>query len=125
MPAIVVGSFLPWLQSGTVRKNSYQLAGYGDRRSESTLPADLLMRAWPLLGVLCAVTVVLVLVRRHRAAAVLSVGIAFFAVLAVGAGLSTGLSLESARIQVRWEGPLVTLGGAMALAGAALLRARH
>lgn len=56
---VLVGSFLPWLASGTAERSSYDLFGIVDRLGFS--PSGLMgwaVRLWPLLPLLLVVTVV-------------------------------------------------------------------
>ncbi len=51
---VVVGSFLPWVVSGTVRRSSYAIVGILGRLGiGEDGPLGVLISAWPLIGVLC------------------------------------------------------------------------
>jgi uncharacterized membrane protein YjjP (DUF1212 family) len=56
---IVVGTFLPWLHSGRATHNSYQADGAGQRLLAVSGPTHTLLAAWPFVGLICALVVVL------------------------------------------------------------------
>ena len=111
----LVGSFLPWIDSGQVRRSSYAVTGMIDRlgiAGDGVLGS--LVAGWPLIGLLCATPVVAALLRRWVVAGVLGalLGIAMaavsLAVLAVTGDSAVG-------VQVNPIGPSVTSSGAMLL----------
>jgi hypothetical protein len=111
----VVGSFLPWVVSGQVRRSSYAVTGMVDRlgiAGDGVL--GFLVAGWPLIGLLCATPVVAALLRRWAVAGTLCVllGIAMTAVslalLAVSGSGAIG-------VQVDPIGPSVTSAGGMLL----------
>jgi hypothetical protein len=104
----VAGTFLPWLRSGTVDRNSYR-AGDVLRRIEQ-LPAVLgfLMEIWRFLPLACAVAAALVLLRIDWA------GLTVAAVCAVVAGTSSAVVLvrgSSGLVRAVSTGPLLSLTG--------------
>lgn len=114
----VVGTFLPWLQSGQVRRNSYQTSGAMQRLLGLHGAADSALTAWPFVGLACAVSVALFALGLHRAGAVTALATgAAAAVVAVGALTVDGTGLV-APVRV---GPAVTLAGAIAVLAAATL----
>jgi predicted anti-sigma-YlaC factor YlaD len=114
----VVGTFLPWLRSGEVRRNSYTSFGLLRRLIGFPGPAELLLRAWPLLGAVCAVVVLVAVVVRPRFAAGLALLVAAWSASVAGGALAhdaVGL------VRVDALGPIVTLSGGAASAVAAIL----
>ena len=111
----LIGSFLPWVVSGQVRRSSYAVTGMIDRlgiAGDGVLGS--LVAGWPLIGLLCATPVVAALLRRWAVAGALCVllGLAMTAVslalLAVSGGGAIG-------VQVDPIGPSVTSAGGMLL----------
>ena len=111
----VVGSFLPWVVSGQVRRSSYAVTGMIDRlgiAGDGVLGS--LVAGWPLIGLLCATPVVAALLRRWVVAGALCVvlGITMatvsLALLAAGGSGAIG-------VQVDPIGPSVTSAGGMLL----------
>lgn len=116
--AVVVGTFLPWLQSGEVRRNSYAAFGLLRRLiGFDGLPAAL-THGWPLLA-LCATAAVLAAVSGlHRiAVAVALVTVAWSATVS-GAALAWQ---STAGVSIVAIGPAVTLAGDAAVFVAAIL----
>lgn len=110
LAAIVAGTFLPWLRSGTVDRNSYR-AGDMLRRIEQ-LPTALgfLMDVWPFLSLACAGAAALVLLRIDRAALTAA------GVCAVVAGTTSAVVLvrgSSGLVRAVPTGPLLTLTGSV------------
>lgn len=89
--ALVVGTFLPWLRTGSTSRSSYDLLGLVGRLDIAPDgPATMLIRGWPFVPLLVTTAVVLAWWRRRRAALVVAVPAALYAggiaaVLAVGA----------------------------------------
>ena len=110
----LIGSFLPWVVSGQVRRSSYAVTGMIDRLGIADGVVGSLVAGWPLIGLLCAAPVVAALLRRWVIAGTLGVllGIAMAAVslalLAVSGDSAVG-------VQVDPIGPSVTSAGAMLL----------
>ena len=117
--SVVVGSFLPWVISGSVRRSSYAMVGVVDRLgiADDGLLA-LLVGGWPLIGVLCMAPIVAASLRCWRTAGVLGV------LMGLAAGLlSVGILLVATgrvALGVRLDpiGPAVMAAGAVLLAGA-------
>lgn len=125
----MIGTFLPWLNSGQVTRNSYQVAGTLDRwRLIDSALLDAALAGWPFLGPGLMITVLLVAFRFWRtagaaAALVGAIGAAgaVTAQLMVGERAAFGVSLNPV-------GPTtVTIGGVLlVLAGVLLwLPSRH
>jgi uncharacterized membrane protein len=115
---VVVGSFLPWVISGTVKRSSYEIVGVLERLgfAQDGLVA-VAVGAWPFLGVLCFAPVVTGALRWWRSTGVLAVVIGLFA-----ATLSIGILLFAVRtggLPVRLDpiGPSVMAAGGLLLIG--------
>lgn len=122
---VLVGSFLPWLASGSASRSSYDLLGIVDRLGFS--PDGVVgwaVRLWPLLPLLLVVTVVSHHV--HLDAAWLpilrSTTTAVTALYAGSVALAVHLAPEVGLFSPR-VGPWVTLAGA-ALLALSLIRRR-
>ena len=121
---LLAGTFLPWLYSGQIPKNSYQLAGIGQRRLSAPGWVEAVLGTWPFLGPLWAMALVVLLLRLRRWASGLSIifalitGVVAVAVLVVGGRRSSSLIYGSV------SGPAVTAAGALLvlIAGIAMLR---
>ncbi len=124
MVVLVAGTFLPWVRSGRVSRNSYELAGVGVRRLDAGPWIEGALQAWPFLGPLWAVVVVLMVLRRRRSAAVASLVLAVPTGLVALCGVVLAVRFDAPTIGGVWPGPAVTLVGAVgcAVAGVALLR---
>jgi hypothetical protein len=118
--AIVVGTFLPWLRSGTQDRNSYEAGGAVRRLLGTTGAVDHLLGLWPLVGVACAAAIALFLFGLHTFGTIVA-GLSALAAGAAGVGAlaTTGTTVA----EVTLIGPLVTLLGATLVALAVLLRA--
>lgn len=122
---VLIGSFLPWLASGTASRSSYDLFGIVDRLGFS--PDGLVgwaIRLWPLLPLLLVVTVVSHHVH-HDAAWIPILRTTSTALSALYAGavalavrMAPDVGLFSPRI-----GPWVTLLGALLLAASLTMSA--
>jgi hypothetical protein len=113
---VVVGSFLPWVISGTVRRSSYAIVGILGRLGiGEDGPLGILISAWPLIGVLCMAPIVAACLRWWRASGVLA------ALLAIPAGLlSFGVILATSGLAGGGIG-VDPIGPAIMGAGAVLL----
>jgi hypothetical protein len=117
---VVVGSFLPWVWSGTSSRSSFAMVRSADRLGIVDDGVGLaILRAWYLVPLLAAAVVVLVTIHRLRVAAVtglvLAVVVASIALLVIAAAPDTG------------AGPLTSIiGAALVVATSiALLRGRR
>lgn len=106
---LMIGTFLPWLESGRVSRNSYA----GDSALRELVDVggalDAVLRAWPFVGLACAAAVALVLLGRTRTGAVLG-GLA-----AACAAALAGWALQSPAhgvVRPAGTGPATTLIGA-------------
>ena len=121
---LVVGTFLPWLRSGSVLRNSYQTVTVARRLTTlcDGVPGAV-TAAWPAVGITAAVSAVLYALGARRASAVTAL------LLAVVTGTIATLAIvllpaSESTVRVIVAGPAVTLGGAvLALVGALTLLA--
>ena len=113
---VVVGSFLPWVISGSVRRSSYAIVGILGRLGiGDNGPLGILVAAWPLIGVLCMAPIVAAALRWWRVAGILAVLLAIPAVLlSFGVILATG-GLAAGGIGVDPIGPAIMGAGAVLL----------
>lgn len=116
--AILVGTFLPWLQSGGVRRNSYTSFGVLRRLIGFHGAAEALVRIWPLLGVACAIVVLVALAGLWRSAAVIGLLVAAWSAAVAGGALARH---PVGPVRVDAIGPIVTMAGSAATAAAAIL----
>src|SRR6266536_3018932 len=105
----VIGTFLPWVRSGGVRRNSYTSFGVLRRLIGFHGVPEVLIRGWPLLGAVSAVVVLLALAGLHRPAAVLALATAAWSGAVGGGALAHG---PVGGIRVAPIGPAVTVIGA-------------
>lgn len=122
---VLIGSFLPWLASGSADRSSYDLLGIVDRLGFS--PDGVVgwaIRVWPLLPLLLVVTVVSHHVRLDAAwvPVVRSTATALSALYAGSISLAVRLAPDVGLFSPRL-GPWVTLAGAVLLAVSAVLSA--
>ncbi|RZQ63719.1 hypothetical protein [Amycolatopsis suaedae] len=115
----VIGTFLPWLRSGNVRRSSYETAGLADQFGllDGTVGATLL-GGWVALPVLGAACAGLFALRLLRTAAVFTVIFSLLVgTVAVAATVRGGAG--NGIIGVVSTGPMTsTVGTILALAGA-------
>jgi hypothetical protein len=107
---VAVGSFLPWLRSGQVLRNSY--AALGILRRLLSIPGieGVLLASWPLLSLFCTAVAVIFAVGAHRVAACAALVPAVFGgILATFALARSGTGL----VRVMPVGPGLTLAGAL------------
>lgn len=123
----LIGSFLPWLASGSVSRSSYDLLGIVDRLGFS--PDGVVgwaIRLWPLLPLLLVVTVVSHHVHLDAGwlPPVRSVTTAVTALYAGAVALAVRLAPDVGLFRPRL-GPWVTLAGALLLTLSLVLSARN
>jgi hypothetical protein len=116
--AVVLGTFLPWLQSGDVRRNSYASFGVLQRLVGFHGASEIAIRVWPLIGLCCAGVVVAAIATWHRVATVLALGTAAWSGVVAGTVL---LHHADVGVSVVALGPVVTLIGDAAVLLAATL----
>jgi hypothetical protein len=122
---VLVGTFCPWLRSGTVSRSSYAASGALRRLLGARGPLGTVLRAWPFLGLAAAVAAALLVVGLTRAGAGLAVLVAFAAAAVAGWALSVG---GSGLVRPAPIGPAVTIAGAaltVAAAAPCLIRSSH
>lgn len=116
---IVVGSFLPWIRSGSALRDSFEIAGVLDRLGPQDDPAlTFALSVWIAVPLACVLTIGLYVAGLARMSAVCAiivsavagtVGLATYVVVGDGPGLVTSVP----------AGPMTTcLGGVIALFGA-------
>ena len=115
---VLLGTFLPWLRSGDVLRNSYASFGVLNRLIGFHGVSDLAVRAWPLIGLCCAGVVVAVVAASRRVATVLALVTAGWSAAVASAVL---LHHGDAGVSVVAVGPAVTLIGDTAVLLAASL----
>lgn len=110
LAALLAGTFLPWLRSGTVERNSYSAGDVLRQIAQLPSALDFLMDVWPFLSLACAVAAALALLRIDLPALAVS------GVCAVVAGATSGVVLvrgSSGLVRAVSTGPLVTLIGSV------------
>ena len=116
---VLVGSFLPWLRSGTRHRNSYDIFSLVDRIGYSPDgPVGWALRLWPALPLLLAAALTLLWWsgREAAGAAVAAIAAIYAGVVSIAVRASSPTGLVAAEY-----GPWVTLAGAISLlAGAAV-----
>jgi hypothetical protein len=115
---MVLGTFLPWLRSGEVQRNSYASFGVLRRLIGFRGAVEMLLRGWPLFGAVCALVVVLAAAGLLRTAALLALVVAGWAG-AVGGGALARQPVAGVRVEKL--GPIVTITGAIAIVAAAIV----
>ena len=115
---LVAGTFLPWLRSGRVSRNSYQASGALQRLLALRGPLAVALSAWPFLALTAAVVVGLFAVGLRRTAAALG---AFVAILAGGVAVAALRVGSRSLVAPATVGPQVTLFGAIFVVIAATL----
>lgn len=116
---VVVGTFLPWLYSGSRSRNSYATGGALRRIFDVGGAADTALALWPFVGLACAAAIAALLVGLRRTAA--AVGL-----IAAAAGAAGAIAMLTAGgngdIRPAETGPIVTLIGALAVPVAATIQ---
>ncbi len=120
---VIAGTFLPWVISGGVLRNSYAIVGIAGRLGVIATPAGaLVVSLWPFIGPITMLAWVAGILRLRRTAAAVTLvigmltGVIGAGVLAVAGGHST------AGVGLAYAGPVVTvIGAVLAIAGAVLV----
>lgn len=119
---VVAGTFLPWLTSGGVDRNSYAVLGIVRRLRFVDGAAATALSLWPLIGTIAMAPVVAGILRWWRTAAVAT--LLFGALTGAGAGLVLAVAggHRAAGIGLSVTGPVATAAGALlAVVGAVLV----
>ncbi len=119
---MLAGTFLPWVVSGGVLRNSYAIVGIVGRLGllGSGFGATALSR-WPLLGPVAMVGMIAGIVQLWRTAAVITLLFGLLTGLIGGAALAVAGGHGAAGVGLASTGPVVTLTGAIASVGGAVL----
>ncbi|ONI85055.1 hypothetical protein ALI22I_31960 [Saccharothrix sp. ALI-22-I] len=114
----VVGTFLPWLRSGTVTRTSYEVLALRGFAGLNGVSGEIVRGVWVGLTPLAVCCVLLWAVRFHRFAACLA--LLFDTIVGTVAALAAVQGgNEAALVGISLIGPVVTLGGAvLGIAGA-------
>jgi hypothetical protein len=121
---VIVGSFLPWVISGTVRRSSYAIVGVVDRLGVAgDGMIGILVAGWPFVGVLCMTPVVAACLRWWRTSGLLgalvglTAGLLSFGIVVLAAGRSgLGVRLDPIGPAVMAAGSILLFCGGCALA---------
>lgn len=118
MTVLIAGTFLPWVVSGQVRRNIYEIAGLIQRLDVLSGTPAVLVHALPFLGPACIVPVLVGVLGWRRSAGVLSVVLG----LLLGGGSMAILALLSGRsamgVALDPIGPTMTTVGAVLVTAA-------
>lgn len=110
LAVVVLGTFLPWLRSGSVTRNSYA----SDRALRDLWhvhgPLAALLSVWPFVSLACALGMALLLLGLARAGSVVAV---LAALCAAGVAAWTLATSGNTAISPATAGPAVTLAGAV------------
>jgi hypothetical protein len=124
---LVLGTFLPWVASGSAERNSYDLVGIVGRLGFSTSgPFDLAVRLWALVPMCAAVAVAAVWWGWRLVGAVAgAVAAAYAGAVAASVLLApqVGLVRVLVGVPVTLAGVVVLLGGSLAAAWSTRRRA--
>lgn len=115
---VLVGSFLPWLRSGTRHRNSYDIFSLVERIGYSPHgPVGWALRAWPVLPVLIIAGGTLLWVRRDVVGAVVMM---VAAVYAGAVGIAVRAASPSGLIAAEYGAWVTLVGAVLLLAGSAI-----
>ncbi|ASO19808.1 hypothetical protein AHOG_10825 [Actinoalloteichus hoggarensis] len=106
----VIGTFLPWLRSGSVYRDSHQTIGVLRRLLEPPPIIDTILGAWPLLIPIAASCVLLHLIRLRVTASVFALIFSLPMGTATMVAVVQGLD-NTALIGISGIGPITTLAG--------------
>ncbi|MET3803592.1 hypothetical protein ABIB25_000576 [Nakamurella sp. UYEF19] len=119
--AVLVGTFLPWLSSGGVLRNSYSIVGIvgrlgllGDGFGATALSW------WPFLGPVAMIGLIAGIVRLFRTAAVMTLLFGMLTGVIGGGVLAVAGGHAGAGVTLAYTGPVVTVVGALAAATGAI-----
>ncbi len=110
---VITGTFLPWLASGEVLRNSYQVTGVAARLAiggDGPVPA--VLGWWPLIGPVYFLPVLLALLQWRRVAGVLALLLGLLAAFLGLAALVLAGGHSAAGVGLVATGPIVlAIGG--------------
>lgn len=110
---VAVGTFLPWVRSGTVLRDSYEsISVIRTIKAVDGTPLTLLVDAWTLLIPVITACVIVYAVGLRRTAATISAAVAIISGTVAGAATVVGGG-EEIRLGMASTGPVVTLIGAV------------
>ena len=116
---VVVGTFLPWLYSGSRARNSYATGGALRRVFHVGGLADAALAAWPFVGLACAIAIATYVIGLRRVAAVVGL-------IAAAAAIAGSIAMLTADgngvVRPANAGPIVTLVGALAALAAVTIQ---
>jgi hypothetical protein len=113
LAVIVVGTFLPWLGSGSAQRNSYAAGGAVRRLVTVSSPVHDLLAGWPLIGVVAALAVAAAVLGHP----VVGLGLAVLVAAVTGTCAAVVLPVHGNRYaHVITTGPITALIGAMLVA---------
>lgn len=107
---LTLGTFLPWLRSGTVVRNSYQTDGAIRQLLQPGEPIRTALAAWPAVSFAGVAVMALYAVSMRRSAAALAVVTALVAAAVATAALAAGADQS---VRAESSGPTVTLVGSV------------
>lgn len=119
LACVVVGTFLPWLYSGSRSRNSYETGGALRRVFDVRGISDAALAAWPFVGLACAATIALLILGLRRTAAVVGLVDAAGAAAGAIAMLTAG---DNGLVRPANLGPIVTLVGALTVVAAVTIQ---
>ena len=116
---VVVGTFLPWLYSGSRSRNSYATGGALRRVFDVGGAADAALAAWPFVALACAAAIAALIIGLPRVAAVVGL-------VAAAAAIAGSIAMLTADgngvVRPANAGPIVTLVGALAVPAAVTIQ---
>jgi len=110
--AVVIGTFLPWLYSGSRTRNSYAADGAVRRVLGVSDIGDAALTVWPFVGLACGAAIAALLLGLQRTSAVVGLAAAVGAAVGAIAMLAAG---GNGVVRPANIGPIVTLVGAAAV----------
>ena len=116
---MTIGTFLPWVRSGEVDRNSFQMAGVLDRTDFVTQPVlRHLVDAWPYVTPLVVLPALFAAFRLWRTTAVIMMLIGVGTSVLMGALLIVLGGRSVLGVSLRYLGPGLVLAGAVVLTAA-------
>jgi hypothetical protein len=115
---VVVGTFLPWLYSGSRTRNSYATSGAVRRLLGVDGVGAAALAAWPFVGVACGAAIAALLVGLRRIAALIGLVAAATAATGAVAMLRAG---DNGVFRPANVGPIVTLVGSLIVPAAVMI----